>query len=160
MKKFSKLAMVALLPALLVLNCQNNSGDGSGTSDDAKTPAGANSLSFKLNGNTVTLTGIAHTKGAGESFIGKQTQGSYILYTSETTPAVGTFAADRNSVPAHYLQYNEGGNVFYDSGGQGANVSFNITVTATEITGTFSGNVRRNDGVIIPLTDGQFLVNK
>lgn len=151
---------MAAIPLLWTLNCQNNTDTGATTEErQSGGTVAANTLTFKLNGAAVELIGIAHTKGTGESFIGKQADGSYINYGSATTAGEGTFTADKNSAPAYVLQYVQGG-VSHTSDGGTANVTFSITVTATEISGTFSGTVRRNDGTILPVSDGQFRVNK
>jgi hypothetical protein len=158
MKKNKMKKMILVLMVLAVAQDCQNTADGQAAADQNKESSTANSLTFKLNGSAVTLSDIAYTKGGGESFIGKQAGGSYINITTEATLTNGNF--DKNSNPVYVLQYNQGGGVSFDSGSGTANVSFTVSTTATEITGTFSGTMRRNDGTIVNVTDGSFRVNK
>ncbi len=164
MKKYMKAILFAVLPLVALMNCQNTSdsagNDGGG---DQKVP-GTNTMTFKLNGAIVTMSGIAYTKGNGESFIGKQGEGRYIQIPSVADLTSGNF--DKDSNPGYFLQYSEntqGTLVTYVSGANDANTTFAVTVSATEISGTFSGVVRRVENgnvTLVNVTEGSFRVNK
>lgn len=155
MKNSKKILSCLVLAMLAVTHCQNVT-DAAQTAEE-NTPISTNTLTFKMNGNPVTLSEIAYTKSAGESFIGKQANGSYINIGSAADFASGDY--DKNSNPVFVLQYVDSG-VVYDSSNGTANVAFSVTVGGTEITGTFSGTLRRNDGAVFNVTEGRFKVNK
>jgi hypothetical protein len=160
MKQFMKAAICAVLPLLVLMNCQNTSeSTGNDTGGGQTTPA--NTMTFKLNGTVVTMSGIAFTKKPTESMIGKENEGSYIHIPGAADLTSGNF--DANSNPEYSLQYSAGGGVFYSSGGNNTNTTFTVSVNATEITGTFSGTVVRTEGqnqTTVNVTDGSFRVNK
>lgn len=153
MRRFLKVMLLGTL--LLAAQCQNG-GETANAAGDTKTPTDfpANTMQFKLDGVQKTLSGIALTSNANEWFIGKQAEGRYILISPKAVLASGDF--DNASNPPYALQFPDGGNAYTSFA---TPLTFKITVTNTEITGTFSGHVKVTGGPAIPVTEGRFRVN-
>jgi predicted small secreted protein len=164
MKKI--LLTMAALSCALFMGCQNTTENvGDGNKDDGKksnpSDLPANTISFKLNGNPVTISNALYEASAGSTRMGKEPQGQYI-FAGTATVVTGVY--DKNTAPSFHLFYAQNGVPHVSNAGT-ANSSFNVLATATEITGTFSGTVQKttqpgNVTEIVPVTDGMFRITK
>ncbi len=153
--------ILAALTCAFFIGCQNTTeADGGKDSGKGQNPSDlpANTISFKFNGNQVTISNSVYTVGGGATVMGKELQGEYI---QAATPTVLTGTYDKNTNPKFSMFYAENGTAYLSDVGA-ANMTFNVTVTATEVTGTFSGTLRKNTAPndILPVTDGTFRVTK
>lgn len=116
-----------------------------------------NTIKYKFGSEPITLSGSTFTVVGTSTLMGKPGPGQFI--EADTAAALASGSYNKNSNPVYKLVHTT--QTAYNSSIAGAaNITFNVTVTATEVMGTFSGTTESTTGVTVQVTEGVFRITK
>lgn len=156
--------MITTLACVFFLGCQNSANEEDKSEDKATQlnplDLPLNTMKYKFGGTQITLSNATYSVVAGSTHLGAPGPGQFIIIDTAAPLTPGAY--NKASNPAYWLVHDDTNFQAHSSSAGNANIIFDITVTPTEIMGTFSGTTEStpNGGITTQITNGVFRITK